>query len=91
MSSARSRRESGLDRRHLFPGRRTTLNSNLAADLQQNSRAGATLAYPVVNNAIKLYASKGLSARTGNSYVLVGAAWRYRWEAGQRPEPQCAR
>jgi hypothetical protein len=66
-----------------FAGGRTTLNSKLAADLQQNSRAGATLAYPVdARNAIKLYASKGLSARTGNSYVLVGAAWQYRWGGG---------
>jgi hypothetical protein len=63
-----------------FAGGRTTLNDNLESDLQQNSRAGATLAYPVdSHNSIKLYASKGLSARTGNSYVLVGAAWQYRW------------
>jgi hypothetical protein len=33
-------------------------------------------------NSVKLYASSGLSARTGNSYDLVGIAWQYRWGAG---------
>lgn len=66
-----------------FAGGRTTLNGALAADIQQSWRAGATLAIPVdVHNSVKLYASKGLSARTGNSYDLVGVAWQYRWGGG---------
>lgn len=66
-----------------FAGGRTTLNGTLDNDLQQNWRAGATLALPVdLHNSIKLYASKGLSARTGNSYDLLGAAWQYRWGGG---------
>ena len=53
------------------------------ADLQQNTRVGATLAFPVdIRNSIKLYASSGVSARTGNSYDLLGAAWQYRWGGG---------
>jgi hypothetical protein len=66
-----------------FMGGRTTLNGETNADLQQNWRGGGTLALPVdVANSIKLYASTGLSARTGNSYDLVGLAWQYRWGGG---------
>jgi len=66
-----------------FAGGRTTLNGTLNSDLQQNWRAGATLAFPVdVRNSIKLYASTGLFARTGNSYDLVGIVWQYRWGGG---------
>jgi hypothetical protein len=66
-----------------FAGGRTTLNGTLNSDLQQNWRVGATLALPVdVYNSIKLYASKGASARTGNSYDLLGIAWQYRWGGG---------
>jgi hypothetical protein len=44
---------------------------------------GATLAFPVdLYNSIKLYASKGVSARTGNSFDLLGIAWQYRWGGG---------
>jgi hypothetical protein len=65
-----------------FAGGRTTLNEALQSDLQQNWRAGATLAVPVdVRNSIKLYASKGF-ARTGNSFDLLGVAWQYRWGGG---------
>ena len=66
-----------------FTGGRTTLNGALQNDLQQNWREGATLAFPVdVHNSIKLYASRGVSARTGNNFDLVGAAWQYRWGGG---------
>ena len=66
-----------------FTGGRTTLNGTLGNDLQQNWRVGATLAFPVdAYNSIKLYASSGVSARTGNNYDLVGIAWQYRWGAG---------
>jgi len=66
-----------------FAGGRTTLDDTLNNDLQQNWRVGATLAFPVnVRNSIKLYGSSGVSARTGNSYDLVGMAWQYRWGGG---------
>jgi hypothetical protein len=66
-----------------FTGGRTTLNGVLNADLQRNWRVGATIALPVdVYNSIKLYASTGVSARTGNSFDLVGVAWQYRWGGG---------
>lgn len=66
-----------------FGGGRTTINDSLNDDLQQNWRAGATFAIPVDrSNSIKLYASSGTSARTGNSYDAVGVAWQYRWGGG---------
>jgi hypothetical protein len=66
-----------------FAGGRTTLNGTLNDDLQQNWRLGATLAFPVdARHSARLYASRGVSARTGNSFDLIGAAWQYRWGAG---------
>jgi hypothetical protein len=58
-----------------FTGGRTTLDGTLNNDLQQNWRVGATLAFPVdAHNSIKLFGSSGVSARTGNSFDLVGIA-----------------
>jgi hypothetical protein len=66
-----------------FGGGRSTLNGVLKADLQQNWRAGATFAIPVDRrNSVKLYASRGLSDRTGNSFDLLGIAWQHRWGGG---------
>jgi len=66
-----------------FAGGRSTLNGALSSDLQQNWRFGGTLAFPVdLHNSIKLYASNGVLARTGNSYDLLGVAWQYRWGGG---------
>ena len=66
-----------------FSGGRTTINGVLNSDLQQNWRLGGTLAFPVNReNSIKFYASSGVSARTGNSYDLLGIAWQYRWGGG---------
>jgi hypothetical protein len=66
-----------------FAGGRTTLDGTVNNDLQQNWRVGATLALPVSNrSSIKLYGSNGVSARTGNSFDLLGIAWQYRWGGG---------
>jgi hypothetical protein len=68
-----------------FTGGRTTIEGTRKQDLQQNWRVGATYAFPVgVQNSIKLYASSGVSDRTGNSFDLLGIAWQYRW-SGARP------
>jgi hypothetical protein len=64
-------------------GGRTTVDGALSDDLQQNWRLGGTLAFPLDRrNSVKLYGSRGVSARTGNDYDLVGIAWQYRWGAG---------
>lgn len=66
-----------------FNGGRTTIDGTLTNDLQQNWRVGGTLAIPVDRlNSIKLYASSGVSARTGNNYDLLGVAWQHRWGGG---------
>jgi len=66
-----------------FAGGRTTVNGVLNNDLQQNWRIGATLAFPLdIHDSVKLYASSGVSARTGNNYDLVGIAWQHRWGGG---------
>lgn len=66
-----------------FGGGRTTLDGTRSEDLQQNWRAGATLVFPVdPHNSIKLYASRGTSARTGNNFDLAGVAWQVLWGAG---------
>ena len=66
-----------------FTGGRTTLGGTQSNDLQQNWRFGGTLAFPVdLHNSIKLYASSGVSARTGNNFDLLGIAWQHRWGGG---------
>jgi hypothetical protein len=66
-----------------YTGGRTTLNGNLNNNLQSNWRAGLTLALPVTRrNSVKLSASHGVSARTGNNFDAVGVAWQYRWGGG---------
>src|SRR5208282_3320289 len=66
-----------------FTGGTTTINGIDTYDLQRNWRVGATLALPInARNSIKLYASNGVSARTNDSYKLVGIAWQYRWGGG---------
>jgi outer membrane putative beta-barrel porin/alpha-amylase len=66
-----------------FAGGRSMVDGIRSDDLQRNWRAGATLALPVdVYNSIKLYASRGVSARTGNNFDLIGIAWQYRWGGG---------
>ena len=71
-----------LDATYLTGGR-STISGEKSNDLQQNWRVGGTLAFPVdARNSIKLYASSGVSARTGNNYDLIGIAWQYRWGGG---------
>jgi hypothetical protein len=66
-----------------YTGDRTTLNDRLNNDLQQNWRVGATLAVPINrHNSVKLYASEGVSARTGNNFKLLGIALQHRWGGG---------
>ena len=66
-----------------FTGGKSTINGIVKDDRQQNWRVGGTLTFPIDrNNSIKLYLSNGVSARTGNNYLLAGMAWQYRWGGG---------
>jgi hypothetical protein len=64
-------------------GGRTTVNGAEGEDINNNSRFGATLAFPVNrNNSIKLTASTGISTSIGTDFDLVGIIWQYRWGNG---------
>jgi len=66
-----------------YAGGRATVDGVEQAAVQQNSRLGATLAIPVnKHHSVKLYASSGVSTRTGTNFDTVGAAWQYRWGGG---------
>jgi len=66
-----------------YEGGRTTLDGVPGNDLQSNSRIGATLALPIgPQHSIKLWASTGVSTRTGTDFNAAGIAWQYRWGGG---------
>ncbi|HSB96107.1 MAG TPA: transporter, partial [Spongiibacteraceae bacterium] len=66
-----------------FEGGSTTIDGLDKRDLQQNWRGGLTLAIPIDRqNSVKLYASNGVAARTGNEFDLFGLAWQHRWGGG---------
>jgi hypothetical protein len=66
-----------------FTGGRTTINAVESNNEQTSTRAGVTLALPVDrHNSLKLYASTGITTRTGSEFKTMGIAWQYRWGAG---------
>ena len=66
-----------------FTGGQSTVNGVAQPDRQRNWRVGATLAIPLnARNSLKLYASNGVSSRTGNDFDLLGVAWQYRFGGG---------
>ena len=66
-----------------YTGGRTTIDVVYGNYLQKNFRLGATFALPVNrHNSVKLYASTGVSTRTGSDFDVVGIAWQYRWGGG---------
>jgi hypothetical protein len=67
-----------------YEGGQTTTDGVRSNNLQSNSRVQATLALPVGgrNHSIKLYASTGVSTRTGTDFDAYGIAWQYRWGGG---------
>ncbi|BDG74314.1 hypothetical protein Rmf_42430 [Roseomonas fluvialis] len=66
-----------------FTGGRTTINGEANDDLLRNWRLGATFSIPLSPHySVRLYGSRGISARTGNNYDLLGIALQYRWGGG---------
>lgn len=66
-----------------FTGGQTSLDGIANDDRQSNWRLGGTLALPIdPHHSLKLYASSGVSSRTGNDFDLIGIAWQYRWGGG---------
>jgi len=63
-----------------YTGGRTVLNGRLNADLQNNSRVGATFSYPVSqNHSIKVAWAKGVISRIGGSLNTIAVAYQYTW------------
>ena len=72
----------GLDGTY-YTGGRTTTDGVQDNNFQGNTRLGVTFALPVNrHNSIKLYASTGVSTRTGGNFDTVGILWQYRWGGG---------
>jgi hypothetical protein len=66
-----------------YRGGDTRVGRRKKDDLQRNTRAGITLAFPLgVHHSAKLYASWGVSERIGGDFDVLGFAWQYRWGAG---------
>jgi len=66
-----------------YGGGRTTVDGRRGNDVQDNTRVGGTLTLPIDrHDSIKLYASTGVTTRTGSSFDTVGIAWQYRWGGG---------
>lgn len=66
-----------------FTGGETTLDGQAERNLQRNWRVGSTLAVPLNPRvSLKFSASRGVSARTGNNFDLLGVAVQYRWGGG---------
>ena len=64
-------------------GGQTTVDGVTGNDMQRNSRGGVTVALPVSRyNSVKLYASTGVSTRTGSDFDTFGIAWQTRWGGG---------
>ncbi|MBK5105638.1 MAG: transporter [Burkholderiales bacterium] len=66
-----------------YTGGRSTVDGVVNDDLIRSSRTGATLAFPINRHqSVKLFASSGISVRTGTDFDIFGVGWQYRWGAG---------
>jgi hypothetical protein len=66
-----------------YTGGRTAVDGVAGDDFQENSRLGATMAFPVDrHNSIKVNVSRGVTVRTGTNFDIVGVVWQHRWGAG---------
>lgn len=64
-------------------GGRTETDGVKGDEINENSRFGATLAFPVNrNNSIKLFASTGIRTSIGTDFDLAGILWQFRWGKG---------
>jgi hypothetical protein len=63
-----------------YNGGRTTINGKRNFDLQQNSRAGVTLALPVGRQqSVKIAYSVGARTSIGGDFTTVGVSYQYLW------------
>ena len=63
-----------------YRGGHTTVNGVENADSQANSRYGTTFSYPLTKHqALKVAASRGLTARFGGKLSSIAVGWQYSW------------
>jgi hypothetical protein len=63
-----------------FWGGKTEKDGLGSSDLQENSRFGATLSWPLNNrHSLKFLAHTALATTVGNDFETYGIAWQYRW------------
>jgi len=63
-----------------YEGGQTVTDGMPNPNQQSNTRLGLTLSLPVNRRqSVKLYASSGVSTRTGSDFDTAGIAWQYRW------------
>ena len=66
-------------------GGSTTIDEVAKADLQKNSRVGATLSLPLMTNqSIKVAYSAGTTTRIGGDFDTVAVAWQLSWITSPR-------
>jgi hypothetical protein len=67
-------------------GGKTTLDGLRNDDRQDNTRAGVTMAFPIVGRqSLKVTWARGVSTRIGSSFETLGIAWQWLWFDGPRP------
>lgn len=64
-------------------GGRVTTNGNRSAFEQENSRVGATLAYPVRRHQLRFSYSFGAYTTVGGDFQSLGMSYNYAWAARQ--------
>ena len=63
-----------------FSGGETVLDHVAKADIQKNSRIGATFSYPLnKQQSLKLIWARGLTTRVGGDFNTVALSWQYTW------------
>jgi hypothetical protein len=61
-------------------GGRSTVDGQMKADEQRNSRAGATISIPVnKHQAVKVSYARGAYIQIGGNYSTLSLAWQYSW------------
>jgi len=63
-----------------YVGGRTTVGQELRADLQRNSRFGATVVYPFRGgHALRASASTGIVTNTGGDFNTITLSYAHVW------------
>jgi Putative MetA-pathway of phenol degradation len=66
-----------------YTGGRTSIDGVEGGDLQENSRVGVIVTFPVSRRySLKVFANTGVSTRTGNDFDGAGVVCQYRWGGG---------